>query len=148
MIRTKRWNDPKERADGTRILVCRYRPRGLPKSEETWDEWIPDLGPSRELHADIYGKHGAPIAWNVFVKRYLAEMKERHALVDALRERFTRGEPITLLCSSACLDPKHCHRTLLKELVSASPRTGSEGPPRRTPKRRTASRGSSHRRRT
>jgi hypothetical protein len=41
---TKQWDDPKE--DGTRILVCRYRPRGLRKDDETWDIWMPELGPS------------------------------------------------------------------------------------------------------
>jgi uncharacterized protein YeaO (DUF488 family) len=50
-IATKRWNDPVDPADGRRILVCRYRPRGVPKDEEAWDEWMPHLGPSRELHA-------------------------------------------------------------------------------------------------
>ena len=47
-IRTKRWDDPKEPADGFRLLVCRYRPRGLPKDAETWDAWNADLGPSKE----------------------------------------------------------------------------------------------------
>ena len=51
-ISTKRWNDPLEPGDGTRILICRYRPRGLPKGEETWNVWKPELGPSKELLAD------------------------------------------------------------------------------------------------
>ena len=51
-IKTKRWNDPREPDDGYRILITRYRPRGLPKGQETWDAWIPGLGPSRELLAD------------------------------------------------------------------------------------------------
>ncbi len=31
-IRTKRWNDPRDPGDGFRLLVCRYRPRGLRKA--------------------------------------------------------------------------------------------------------------------
>jgi uncharacterized protein YeaO (DUF488 family) len=48
-IRTRRWNDRKRRGDGMRLLVCRYRPRALPKAEETWGLWWKDLGPSKEL---------------------------------------------------------------------------------------------------
>src|SRR5579872_2276674 len=47
MIRTRRWNDPKKKGDGMRLLVCRYRPRALPKSDETWDLWWSHLGPSK-----------------------------------------------------------------------------------------------------
>ena len=66
-IRTKRWNDPGEAGDGVRVLVCRYRPRGVSKAAETWDRWVPALGPSKELHAAYYGKKGlAPISWGVY----------------------------------------------------------------------------------
>ena len=73
-IKTKRWNDPIEPDDGFRLLVCRYRPRGLPKTKETWDAWDKHLGPSRELHAAFYGKHGPPIEWEAYVRRYLLEL--------------------------------------------------------------------------
>jgi uncharacterized protein YeaO (DUF488 family) len=118
-IRTKRWNDPSERDDGFRLLVCRYRPRGVRKDAETWDEWWPHLGPSRELHAAIYGKHEAPIAWRQFERRYLAEMRAQGDVISSLASRVAGGERITLLCSSACLDPSHCHRTVLAKLVAS-----------------------------
>ncbi len=119
-IRTKRWNDPKERADGTRLLVCRYRPRGVRKEDETWDEWMQNLGPSRELHAAVWGKHGEPIPWSVFKKRYLAEMKSQKEAIAALADRVAKGETITLLCSSSCPDENRCHRALLRELIEKS----------------------------
>jgi uncharacterized protein YeaO (DUF488 family) len=28
-IKTQRWNDPVERGDGRRVLICRYRPRAF-----------------------------------------------------------------------------------------------------------------------
>ena len=65
-IRTCRWNDPGQAGDGQRILICRYRPRALPKAKETWDVWIPALGPSKELHAAFYGKRGPPIGWDEY----------------------------------------------------------------------------------
>jgi uncharacterized protein YeaO (DUF488 family) len=116
-IRTRRWNDPEERGDSFRLLICRYRPRGLRKADETWDAWWKDLGPSRELHADFYGKHGPPIAWEEYRSRYLAEIRGQAPLIEQLAARVRRGETVTLLCSSACVDEEHCHRTLLKELI-------------------------------
>src|SRR5687767_12869309 len=100
-IRTKRWNDPIDPGDGTRILVCRYRPRALPKKDETWSEWLRAVAPSVELHAAYYGKSGPPIGWPELRRRYLAEMKQQGATIAALRARAKAGEAITLLCSSA-----------------------------------------------
>jgi len=116
-IRTRRWSDPREKGDGLRVLVCRYRPRGVRKEDETWDVWLPDLGPSRELHADFYGKRGAPIGWREYRRRYLAEMRERPDVLDEIGGRLRQGETVTLLCSSACADPDRCHRTLLAKLL-------------------------------
>jgi uncharacterized protein YeaO (DUF488 family) len=123
MIQTRRWNDPPQKGEGVRILVTRYRPRGVRKEDETWDEWIPALGPSRELHAAFYGKNGDPIGWEEYRKRYLAEMEERSEKVAALAERLKRGERITLLCSSACSEPSRCHRQLLSRLVEDAARS-------------------------
>src|SRR6185369_642359 len=100
-IKTKRWNDPAEPDDGFRLLVCRYRPRALPKADETWDAWWKDLGPSRELHAAYYGKGGAPpLDLATYRRRYLDEMRGQGALIDALAARVRAGETLTLLCSS------------------------------------------------
>src|SRR5947207_12498368 len=105
-IRMRRWNDRRLPRDGLRLLICRYRPRGVRKEDETWDEWRPDLAPSRELHAAVYGKSGPPIGWREYVKRYRAEMREREERVEALARRVAAGERIALLCSSACTDPE------------------------------------------
>jgi uncharacterized protein YeaO (DUF488 family) len=114
MIKAKRWIDPVEPSDGHRLLVCRYRPRALPKADETWDAWDPQLGPSRELHAEWY-KVGMTFA--EFKRRYLAEMKSQAERIDALARRVAGGETITLLCSKACTDAERCHRMLLKGLI-------------------------------
>jgi uncharacterized protein YeaO (DUF488 family) len=133
-IRTRRWNDPRQRGDGFRLLICRYRPRALPKKDETWNAWCPDLGPSRQLHADFYGKNGPPISWEEYHRRYLEEMQAQTELIDELAQLLAEGKTITLLCSSACEDAAHCHRTLLKELIEtrvkelpAPPEPVSEG---------------------
>lgn len=116
-IRTRRWNDPREPGDGLRLLVCRYRPRALPKAQETWDGWTAALGPSRALHADLHGKNGPPIGWAAFRARYLEEMRAQQPLIDALAARVEAGETVTLLCSRQCEDERRCHRTLLRALV-------------------------------
>lgn len=113
----RRWNDRKLPGDGLRLLVCRYRPRGVRKADETWDEWDPDLGPSRELHAAVYGKSGPPISWTEYRSRYLKEMRKQRPLIEALAERVRAGETITVLCASSCADDARCHRSLLRELI-------------------------------
>jgi uncharacterized protein YeaO (DUF488 family) len=119
-ITTRRWNDPAVPGEGHRLLICRYRPRGVRKQDETWDEWRKDLGPSVELHADYYGKRGPPISLDVYRRRYLDEMNAQQDRIADLAQRLAGGEPLALLCSSACVDPRRCHRTLLKELIEAA----------------------------
>jgi uncharacterized protein YeaO (DUF488 family) len=122
-IKTKQWDDPREPDDGHRLLVSRYRPRGLAKADETWDAWEPDLGPTKALHAAAYGKGGVPLNWPVYRNRYRLEMQKQRAKVADLARRSGAGETITLLCSSACTRESRCHRSLLKELIDAA--TGS-----------------------
>ena len=119
-IRTKQWNDPREPDDGHRLLVSRYRPRGVAKVDETWDAWAPDLGPSQALHAAFYGKGGVPVNWPVYRNRYLLEMRKQREAIASLAERSRAGETITLLCSSACTRESRCHRSLLKELIEGT----------------------------
>jgi uncharacterized protein YeaO (DUF488 family) len=116
-IRHKRWNDAVDDEDGTRILLSRFRPRGVAKSKETWTEWHRELSPSEPLHAAWYGKLGVTITFAQYKARFLEEMKEQQGWIDALADRVRRGETVTLLCSSACVDPAHCHRTLIKALI-------------------------------
>lgn len=119
-MKTKRWNDPPEPDDGFRLLITRYRPRGVSKAEETWDEWRPQLGPSRELHAAVYSDASSPIPWPQYRRRYLLEQRKNSELIADLARRVAAGETITLLCSSACVRESRCHRSLLKELIEAA----------------------------
>jgi uncharacterized protein YeaO (DUF488 family) len=113
----RRWNDRRLAGDGLRLLICRYRPRGVRKSDETWDAWDPNLGPSRALHAAAYGKSGGPISWEEYRTRYLGEIESQRARIEELAARVRASETITLLCSNACVDDERCHRSLLRELI-------------------------------
>jgi uncharacterized protein YeaO (DUF488 family) len=137
VIRTKRWNDPREPDDGFRVLICRYRPRGVKKEDETWDAWCPALAPSVELHAAAYGKEGAePIAWSDYEKRFREEMSKQGYWLNGFAENVKRGETITLLCSSACTDEARCHRTLVKAMLEERAAPKTETPARTTVVRR------------
>jgi uncharacterized protein YeaO (DUF488 family) len=117
-IRTKRWNDPLGDDDGYRLLICRYRPRGVPKEGEPWDAWCPALAPSVELHAAAYGKSGeAPLPWAEYERRFREEMKRQRFWLEGFAARVKKGETLTLLCSSACVDPTRCHRTLVQQML-------------------------------
>jgi uncharacterized protein YeaO (DUF488 family) len=126
-IRTRRWNDPVRPGDGVRILVCRYRPRGVRKGEESWDEWWPELGPSPTLHAAFYGKVGPPIGFEEYRRRFLDEMQDGRArfALAGLAGRIADGQNVTLLCSSACTDEERCHRSILRALLDR-PQAGDD----------------------
>src|SRR5262245_43107884 len=111
MIKTKRWCDPIEPDDGFRVLVARYRPRGGPAGEETWEAFVQKLGPSKAVQAAYYGKIVEPITWSEYAQRYLDEMRAQGFFIRGLAEHVRSGRPLTLLCSSACRDENLCHRT-------------------------------------
>ncbi len=117
LVRTKRWNDAREPDDGYRLLVCRYRPRGVPREEETWDAWCKALAPSEELHAAAYGKTGEVLPWDEYVRRFREEMSRQRFWIEGFAARVKAGERITILCSSACVDAARCHRTLVREMI-------------------------------
>jgi uncharacterized protein YeaO (DUF488 family) len=126
-IRNRRWDDPAEPGDGTRLLVTRYRPRGLAKSDETWDAWLPDLAPSKQLHAGAYGKGGDQVMWNQYRAAYRREMQQQKPLIAELARRVSSGETITLLCSSQCVRESRCHRSLLKAMIEAESGVATDG---------------------
>jgi uncharacterized protein YeaO (DUF488 family) len=127
-VRTKRWNDPIEADDGFRLLICRYRPRGVPKSKEPWDASCPALAPSAELHAAFYGKQpgAAPISFEEYRERFLSEMRQAQFWITRFAEHVQSGQMLTLLCSAACTDVARCHRSLVKELIESSLQTAEK----------------------
>jgi uncharacterized protein YeaO (DUF488 family) len=119
-VRTKRWNDPIEPDDGYRLLICRYRPRGVATRDQPWDGFCPALGPSPALHAAVYGKHGPALEWSEYERRFLEEMRGAGYFIAQFAERVRAGGTLTLLCSSACSDERRCHRRLVRALIEAA----------------------------
>ncbi len=132
-VRTARLSEPPDPArDGTRVLITRYRPRGVAKGAETWDAWDRRLAPPVELLDAFFGRKREgrkvvardldPIAWAEFRERYRAVMAEAEgrAALDELAKRSAAGETITVLCH--CEDETRCHRGLVRELLEESGR--------------------------
>lgn len=132
MIRTKRIADPPADPDGTRILIARYRPRGVRRGEETWDAWEKRLAPSPPLLDAFHGKRRErgrlvekglpPLPWDEYVRRFHAEMEGEaaRAAIAELAARSRAGETIALLCY--CQDERRCHRSLVRALVEEEAR--------------------------
>jgi uncharacterized protein YeaO (DUF488 family) len=114
-LHTKRWNEPVGPDDGFRLLVTRFRPRGVKREAETWDGWMPELAPSGEV---VKAFRDGKLTWAAYKKRYLADMAEQAYRIEGLARQIAQGDTITLLCSSTCFDPARCHRSLLAELIS------------------------------
>ncbi|HBP23593.1 MAG TPA: hypothetical protein DEA08_38170, partial [Planctomycetes bacterium] len=83
-VTTARWNDPPTEA-GERVLITRYRPRGVPKGQETWQRWDKRLAPSVELLDAYLGRRREgrkvvardlePISWEEFTRRFQSELE-------------------------------------------------------------------------
>jgi uncharacterized protein YeaO (DUF488 family) len=100
-------------ADGLRVLVMRYWPRGVRR--ERVGLWLKDAAPSRELLREY--THGE-IDWAEFERRYRAEMNEdRPHVLQRLRDLERAHGTLTLLCHERIPPQQHCHRQTLVELL-------------------------------
>lgn len=103
--------DPPSDADGRRILVTQYWPRGVPRNRI--DEYIRAVAPSREL---VRAYKDGRVDWPSFRARYLAEMERPEAAAEVRRLADLSGrEDVTLLC--VCREGENCHRHVLRELI-------------------------------
>jgi uncharacterized protein YeaO (DUF488 family) len=114
------------RGDGLRILVARFRGRGVPASR--YDVWMPSLGPSERV---LRRAQGGAISWAQFSRQYRNELfldgpiDKRSRTIKNHGQKFTlrlikrlaqRGH-VTLLCHCA-EDERHCHRHVLRALIA------------------------------
>jgi uncharacterized protein YeaO (DUF488 family) len=110
-IHIKRIYEVPVATDGFRILVDRLWPRGLTKAAAAVDEWAKAVAPSTELR-QWYGHE--PEKWEVFQKRYLAELKQNEA-IDAFVETHEDKKQLTLLY--AAKDEAHTHAIVLQHYL-------------------------------
>jgi uncharacterized protein YeaO (DUF488 family) len=129
MLKTKSVRTGIDReGDGLRILVARFRGRGVPASR--YDVWMPSLGPSERVLRRV--QSGA-ISWKEFSREYRKELFldgpidarsrtiKNHGQKFTLRliERLARRGHVTLLCHCA-EEERRCHRHTLRALILGS----------------------------
>ncbi len=118
-IRVVQLGSPRAPGEGLRLGTVRRPPRGVPKSEfarrDFYDVWLPDLAPSEPLVKLALSARDAR-AWQSFVRRYRAEMKQTPAarLLDLLAA-LSQATDFALGCY--CADAERCHRSVLRELL-------------------------------
>ena len=102
---------------GTRILVMRYHPRGIPR--EAYEEWYRELGPTPEL---LRAWRSGRLSWEAFAEQYRTQIRQDPEASRILKTLVRRSQQETLVLLCACRDAACCHRTLLKALMEqASP---------------------------
>src|SRR6187549_558352 len=111
-IRIVRLGSTRADNEGTRIGTVRRPPRGVPKTEfarqDWYDVWYPNLAPSAETMK--LGQEAADAkAWQVFVRKYRAEMAEADASRSLdLLATLSHGANFSVGCY--CESEAHCHR--------------------------------------
>lgn len=119
-VRIVRLGSPRVRGEGLRIGTVRRPPRGVPKAEfasrDFYDVWLPELAPSEELVATAQ-RSANEQEWNAFRRRYRSEMKQAPAsrVLDLLAA-LAHQTDFSVGCY--CQDEAHCHRSLLRELLT------------------------------
>ncbi|MCI0601300.1 MAG: DUF488 domain-containing protein [Beijerinckiaceae bacterium] len=114
-IRVKRIYDPPAPSDGTRILVDRLWPRGLPREEARINAWIKEVAPTAMLRR--WYAHD-PEKWPEFRERYLAELMNNPA-VAGLRDIAGKSKRVTLLF--AAKDGERNNAIVLRDFLSGRP---------------------------
>jgi uncharacterized protein YeaO (DUF488 family) len=119
-VRVIRLGTPRAPGEGVRIGTVRRPPRGVPREEfasrDFYDVWLPELAPSQEL---VTRAHQATSEddWEGFRAGYRHEMAApaaRH-LVQLLAAWSRTGD---LAVGCYCEDERHCHRSVLRELLA------------------------------
>jgi len=123
ILTSKHCRQTPDAEDGTRILVMRYWPRGVPRTR--FHIWMRQLAPSVALlkaFKDLASKRPlfAPDGyrtpeWLALMDCYRAEIRRQKPELLDLGRRHLEGETLTLLCG--CHDPDRCHRTVLASLI-------------------------------
>jgi uncharacterized protein YeaO (DUF488 family) len=116
MIMLKRAYDRSSPSDGTRFLVERLWPRGVPKAKLKIEEWLKDVAPSTELRK-WFGHD--PDKWNEFRKQYWRELDAHPEAWRPIVVAARRG-PVTLVYSSH--DEQHNNAVALREYLEAKTR--------------------------
>ena len=119
-IRIVRLGTPRASGEGLRLGTVRRPPRGVPKSDfakrDFYDTWLPNLAPSAALMAEGQAAQ-TDKEWAAFKRKFNAEMKQPEAshLLDLLA---AMSHQASFALGCYCEDENHCHRSVLRELLT------------------------------
>ncbi|PID05250.1 MULTISPECIES: DUF488 domain-containing protein [unclassified Sporosarcina] len=82
-VQIKRVYEDAEKTDGLRVLVDRLWPRGMSKEDAHVDEWLKEVGPSKELR-QWFGHD--PDKFEDFKKKYKEELKNNEEQQEELEK--------------------------------------------------------------
>ena len=115
MIKTKSIYESKDAQDGIRVLITRFYPRGIKKSN--FDIWKKDLAPSQKLLKELKNNKKT---WSQFIASFKSELNESKESLQSIKElrKESKTNNVTLLCFEK--DGNPCHRHLLKKIIQNS----------------------------
>jgi len=119
-VRIVQLGSPRASGEGLRIGTVRRPPRGVPKKEfasrNFYDVWLPNLAPSDQLVKTAQSAK-SEADWRSFAKRYRSEMSrpENSRLLDLLA---ALSHQTNFSVGCYCDDEQHCHRSVLRQLLS------------------------------
>jgi len=86
-------------------------------SRDYFDVWLPELAPSAPLVSFALSKPFTPERWVTYARRYRQEMRAPAAQrLIALLAALSARTNVAVGCY--CADESHCHRSLLKALLT------------------------------
>jgi uncharacterized protein YeaO (DUF488 family) len=107
--------------EGLRIGTVRRPPRGVAKQDYArrnfFDVWLPLLAPSEALLREMKAGGADQRSWRTFVRKFRSEMKRPDAArtLDLLAA-LSHATELSVGCY--CADEAHCHRSVLRELLT------------------------------
>jgi uncharacterized protein YeaO (DUF488 family) len=118
-IRIVRLGSSRGEDEGLRIGTVRRPPRGVRKEDYSaknfYDIWFPNLAPSESLLKEAKAANDEK-AWNLFNRKFLAELKSPLASKDLdLLAALSHQTNMSIGCY--CQDESRCHRSILRELL-------------------------------
>lgn len=120
-IRIVRLGTPRAADEGLRIGTVRRPPRGVPKADfakrDFYDVWYPVLSPTQDLvTAALHAESDKD--WHAFVRKFKAEMAAPDAsrTLDLLA---ALSHQTNMALGCYCEDEARCHRSVLRELLTA-----------------------------
>lgn len=115
-IKVKRIYDDKAEDDGVRVLVDRDWPRGISKENANLDEWLKNIGPTKELRE--WFNHEAD-KFEDFKKKYIKELENNDEQNEELKtlEGMVKDARKDVIILFGAKDEKHNQAVVLQSYL-------------------------------